>query len=305
MGLNHPKANARTAILLRAAIWATITIVLVPVQARAASVGEAEVRRCVEDLFRLAANGQCSSYFSLKAVRKVDARETGAEANVIADIDFLVIKELGGSSSGASQCTGNSWKIKVENPYPPNSAQWLLYQSQGDMSGGYLKPGRGLRVRKNFKFEKWESGWRCAEQSMSPLLLVWDDITIASDSSRKGSSQTGGGDPAAAAGKRDQQAQTNSKDTVTYTCERADKPDVKAILVVDLSNRTVRSPNAFGGLGAGVSAEITDAKIVWKNSQKKNYGMGGTLNFSGSIDRATRDFSFKGADNRTYLFKCR
>jgi len=77
-----------------------------------------------------------------------------------------------------------------------------MYQSQADMSGGYLEPGRGLRVRKNFKFEKWESGWRCAEQSMRPLMLVWDNVNVtppqqsagvAGTSSRSGICMVNGG----------------------------------------------------------------------------------------------------------------
>ena len=37
------------------------------------------------------------------------------------------------------------------------------------MDGGYLEPGWQLKVRKTFKFELWESGWRCAATQMIPL----------------------------------------------------------------------------------------------------------------------------------------
>ena len=48
-----------------------------------------------------------------------------------------------------------------------------MFQSQADMSGGYLEPGMGVRVRKNFKFERWESGWRCVAAEMSPVDQAW------------------------------------------------------------------------------------------------------------------------------------
>jgi len=297
MPSNEPRSLVYCALIAAAA---TIVTVGACAQSHAASVGEAEVRQCAEGLFRLAANGQCGNYFSLVAVHKVDARETSGEANVIADIDFQVKQRLGGSSSGASQCTGNSWKIEVKNPHPPNTAQWLMFQSQGDLNGGYLEPGRGLRVRKNFKFEKWDSGWRCAESSMSPLMLVWDDIkvgpvaSVKKDSSPNANSSTAGKD------------QVASKDLLTFDCTRSDKPQVTTKLVVDLANRTVKSLNGFGGIGgAGVAAEISDAKISWRTSQKQNYGLRQTMTFAGNIDRASREFRFTGADNHTYLFNCR
>jgi hypothetical protein len=67
----------------------------------------------------------------------------------------------------------------------------------------------------------------------------------------------------------------------------------------------VKSLNGFGGIGTGVGAQITAATISWRNRVTKNYGGGGVLDFAGSIDRATRDFIFKGSDNSTSIFKCR
>lgn len=156
---------ARGIILIGTACFAALV--------SAAPVGEAEVRQCVQDIFQRAAGGQCSKGFSLESVRKVDARETSSEAFVIADIDFRVKQQVGGTSQGARQCTGAGWRVEVKNPYPPNSGQWFMYQSQADMDGGYLEPGRGLRIRKKFKFEHWESGWRCAEAQMDPVDQMW------------------------------------------------------------------------------------------------------------------------------------
>lgn len=135
----------------------------------AAPVDEPEVRQCVQSILQGAAGGSCNSYLSLESVKKIDARSTPTEAFVIAEIIFRVKQRLDGGSRGASECTGSTWRGEVKNPYPPNTAQWLMYQSQADMAGGYLEPGRGLLVRKTFKFERWESGWRCAAREMSPL----------------------------------------------------------------------------------------------------------------------------------------
>lgn len=165
------------------AVWCTNV-------ALAAAVGEEDVRQCARELFQRVAGGQCGNVFSLETVRKVDSREAASEANVIADIEFRVKQQVGGTSQATTECTGNAWRVEVKNPYPPNTGQWFMYQSQADMSGGYLEPGRGLRVRKNFKFEKWESGWRCAEQSMRPLMLVWDNVNVTPPQQSVGSAGT-------------------------------------------------------------------------------------------------------------------
>lgn len=155
----------------------------------AAPVGEVEVRKCVQDIFQRAGAGACSNYFSLESVKKVDARETSNEAFVIADIDFRVKQRTDGTSQGTRECTGAGWRGETKNPYPPNTGQWFMYQSQADMAGGYLEPGRGLRIRKKFKFEHWESGWRCAEAQMNPVDQMWFVNTPAANVSPASQSQ--------------------------------------------------------------------------------------------------------------------
>jgi hypothetical protein len=422
-------------------ICAIIVAVVASVQAHATSVSEADVRQCAMELFQRAAGGACGNFFSLEAVRKVDARESGSDANIIADIDFRVKRRVGGSSPAATQCTGNAWKVEIKNPYQPNTGQWFMYQSQADMAGGYLEPNRGLRVRKNFHFEKWESGWRCAEQSMSPLMLVWDNIQSSPALTNENSYGDGAGDQSVGSANSAEKltritlnreihapsekegwqivlktieiykdvmrfdftitdvsipvlkalrlempenykslmyltdnlgnkysiisvdgipmapkyklltrglfgkgkplqysyifdapqkgantfslydSQLVVKDiaikpqpdagqgarglaTATFDCVRSDNPRVTTTLVVDFTSSSVKSLNGFGGLGTGVSAEITDATISWRNRVIRNYGGGGFLTFAGSIDRATRTFTFTASDNSTYTFKC-
>ena len=152
---------------------ALISAASVSTSIHAAPVGEAEVRQCAQEIFQRAAGGQCARGFSLESVKKVDARQTSSEAFVIADIDFRVKQQVGGTSQGTRQCTGTGWRGEVKNPYPSNTGQWFMFQSQADMDGGYLEPGRGLRIRKKFKFEHWESGWRCAEAEMGPIDQTW------------------------------------------------------------------------------------------------------------------------------------
>ena len=90
----------------------------------------------------------------------------------------------------------------------------------------------------------------------------------------------------------------------TFDCVRSDNPRVTTTLVVDFASSSVKSLNGFGGIGAGVGAQITDATISWQNQVIKNYGGGGVLDFAGSIDRATSNFTFKGSDDSTYIFEC-
>lgn len=148
----------------------------------AAPVGEAEVKQCVQDILQRVGAGACSKYLSLESVKKIDARETSTEAFVIADIVFRVTTQIGGTSQVATQCTGTGWRGEVKNPHPSNTGAWFMFQSQADMDGGYLEPGRGLMVEKSFKFERWESGWRCAESQMSPISKMWFVNAFASPS---------------------------------------------------------------------------------------------------------------------------
>ena len=151
----------------------SIGAALISMTANAAGVGEMEVKRCIADVLQTAGGGQCWNYFVVETVRKVDARQASSEANVIADIDIRVRARLAGKSPGAVECTGTGWSVQVKNPHPPNTGQWFMYQAQADMDGGYLEPDRRLRVRKNFKFERWESGWRRATGTMSPIEKAW------------------------------------------------------------------------------------------------------------------------------------
>jgi hypothetical protein len=90
-----------------------------------------------------------------------------------------------------------------------------------------------------------------------------------------------------------------------FDCVRSDDPSVTTTLVVDFTNNTVKSLNGFGGIGTGVSVRVTDSTISWRNQVIKNYGGGGIQNFAGSIDRATRDFTFTTATNSILKFTCR
>lgn len=88
-------------------------------------------------------------------------------------------------------------------------------------------------------------------------------------------------------------------------CIRADNASATATLVVDFQNGTVMSPNGFGGLRVPASAQINDTTVSWRNQVVRNYGEGGIMNFAGSIDRVTHDFTFTTADNNILIFKCR
>jgi hypothetical protein len=141
--------------------------------ASAAPIGETEVTQCVNDILQRA-RASCLNYVSLRSVTKIDGREDSKEAFIIADVEFQVKQRIAAKSPAAAQCTGTGWLVDPpKNPYPSNSGQWFMFQSQADMAGGYLEVGQGLRIRKNFRFELWDSGWRCAEKSMAPVDTGW------------------------------------------------------------------------------------------------------------------------------------
>jgi hypothetical protein len=141
--------------------------------ASAESIGAPAVEQCVKDILQQE-KGFCLNYVSLRSVTKVDGREVSKEAFVIADVELLVKQQIGAKSKGTFQCTGSGWIVDPpKNPYPPNSGQWLMFQSQADMDGGYLEAGQVLRIQKKFRFELWDSGWRCAETSLGPVDKGW------------------------------------------------------------------------------------------------------------------------------------
>jgi hypothetical protein len=141
--------------------------------ANAGPIGEAEVTQCVNDILQRA-RASCLNYVSLRSVTKVDGREVSKEAFVIADVELQLKQRIGAKSEAAGQCTGTGWLVDPpKNPYPPNSGAWFMFQSQADLDGGYLEAGQGLRIRKKFTFELWDSGWRCADTSMSPVDKGW------------------------------------------------------------------------------------------------------------------------------------
>jgi len=141
--------------------------------ASAAPIGETEVTQCVNDILQRA-RASCLNYVSLRSVTKIDGREDSKEAFIIADVEFQVKQRIAAKSPAAAQCTGTGWLVDPpKNPYPPNSGAWFMFQSQADLDGGYLEAGQELRIRKKFTFELWDSGWRCADTSMSPVDKGW------------------------------------------------------------------------------------------------------------------------------------
>ena len=156
--------------------------------ASAAPVGQAEVKHCAQDIFQRALAGACSNYFSLESVKKIDARETSTDVYVIAEISLRAKQRMAAQSQAATECTGTAWNVQIKNPYPPNTSAWLMYQSQANMDGGYIETGQGLVIRKKFKFEHWDSGWRCAEAQMSPIDRGWFVNTPVSEAPSIGSS---------------------------------------------------------------------------------------------------------------------
>jgi hypothetical protein len=108
---------------------------------------------------------------SIIDVRQVDRRITGTDATVIAEVDFRVGKPFAGCSPVAVNCTGTCWDMdptKVRStpdatlammPLPPPNAQ----------QNNWFIAGQGLRIRKRFEFQKFESGWRCTNKAMGPL----------------------------------------------------------------------------------------------------------------------------------------
>jgi uncharacterized protein YecT (DUF1311 family) len=99
----------------------------------------------------------CGDFLAVNRIFPIDSNENEKSAEVIAEIEMLVLSPFTACSAIASSCTGACWDLKAGKPKPaPGSREEFLV-------------GYRLRIEKSFAFQKAGDGWRCDSNALQPV----------------------------------------------------------------------------------------------------------------------------------------
>jgi uncharacterized protein YecT (DUF1311 family) len=100
----------------------------------------------------------CENFLAVNRVFQIDSETAEKEAEVIAEVEMVVLSPFAACSPIASSCTGTCWDLRSGKPKPmPGSRDNFLV-------------GYRVRVEKSFAFQKADSGgWRCNAAALQPV----------------------------------------------------------------------------------------------------------------------------------------
>lgn len=153
-GFTHPLQGIMGKIF-KILLFVVLTFFLTTANAFAQGSGPSDdqIRQCIVDIQRL---NDCNNTV-LRSVTTIDSRVTPTGVEVIAQVDVAVTRPFDGCSPAAKSCTGTCWNME--------NVRW----TNGLFGDRFFVLGQGLRVNKRLQFEKWQSGWRCITQNMTPV----------------------------------------------------------------------------------------------------------------------------------------
>jgi uncharacterized protein YecT (DUF1311 family) len=106
----------------------------------------------------------CGDFLRVSRVFAIDSEVTEREAQVIAEVEMVVLSPFAVCSPIASSCTGSCWDIRAGQARP-------MPGSRDNVSVAHR-----LKIEKSFAFRKTDSGsWRCDTAALQPI-----DVGIAS-----------------------------------------------------------------------------------------------------------------------------
>lgn len=126
----------------------------------------AAVRACFDSIM---SSVDCGGWLQVDDIRKVDRRISPNEAVVISEIDFTVLRSFSGNSQISYYCTGTEWDMDPKKVESIGSGLPMIGLIPGSEKENRFLVGQKLRVRKNFSYQKYESGWRCTDRAMAPV----------------------------------------------------------------------------------------------------------------------------------------
>lgn len=101
--------------------------------------------------------GSCGTFLAVNRVFQVGGKQTEDSAEVVSEVEMVVVSPFTACSPIASGCTGTCWDLKSGRPksVPGSREQFQV--------------GYRLRVEKSFAFEKKDGGWHCNATTMQPV----------------------------------------------------------------------------------------------------------------------------------------
>jgi uncharacterized protein YecT (DUF1311 family) len=100
----------------------------------------------------------CGDFLAVNRIFQIDSEVADKNAEVIAEVEMVVLSPFTACSPIASNCTGSCWDLRSGKPKStPGSREEFLV-------------GYRLRIEKTFAFQKADgNGWRCNSPSLQPV----------------------------------------------------------------------------------------------------------------------------------------
>ena len=101
--------------------------------------------------------GSCGNFLAVHRILQINSELDGDSAEVMAEIEMVVLSPFTACSPIASSCTGTCWDLRSGRPKStPGSRE-------------QFQVGYRVRIEKPFAFQKNDSGWRCGSTAMQPV----------------------------------------------------------------------------------------------------------------------------------------
>jgi uncharacterized protein YecT (DUF1311 family) len=99
----------------------------------------------------------CTDFLAVNRIFAIDSDDTEKGAEVVAEIEMVVLSPFTACSPIASGCTGACWDLRLGKPKPaPGSREEFLV-------------GYRVRIEKAFSLQKADGGWRCDSPTLQPV----------------------------------------------------------------------------------------------------------------------------------------
>ena len=100
----------------------------------------------------------CENFLAVNRISQINREVAEKDAEVIAEVEMVVLSPFTACSPIASSCTGTCWDLRSGKPKPtPGSRDNFLV-------------GYRLRIEKSFAFQKTDDGgWRCNPAALQPV----------------------------------------------------------------------------------------------------------------------------------------
>ena len=99
----------------------------------------------------------CGDFVAVNRVFQINSEVADKNAEVVAEVEMLVLAPFTACSPVATGCTGTCWDLSSGKPKP-------MPGTRDNFVVGYR-----LRIEKSFEFQKADGGWRCNSTALQPV----------------------------------------------------------------------------------------------------------------------------------------